>query len=349
MSEPKLRRLLAALITAALALSVTIVVTDNGPDHEPGQPRRTVTVTLGGPGHEKIALTPAAQAQVAQQAKEDAAGQDAKAESDLHEARQPSSAALEQARGRAPPGARTDPAGHDVREPVDRRAAPARSCATTPAGPPARASCSASSTGPARARSPTHRRRPRDRPLVRHPRRAGQLELHHRRRRPLLLRRPRIPERRGRRPAFNPWAVSDEHINAGVLPVFPTAAGRDAVVRLMRGWHERWKIPYQRGLVRGCTVIRPGFLAHRDLGPCGGGHPDIGIPSAVDELIRLAAAGDHPVTSVDRVTCRKLNAYRRDRDHGARISAHRGHINATRRRALAARGITCTARGPIRR
>jgi hypothetical protein len=348
MSEPKLRRLLAALITAALALSVTIVVTDDGPDHEPGQPRRTVTVTLGGQGHEKIALTPAAQAQVAQQAKEDAAGQDAKAESDLHEARQPSSAALEQARGRAPPGAPRIPQATTFASPSTAGCTSAfvRNVSSRPAG--ARVLLGVIHWTGSR---PIPRSTADDLAIVRwFDTPAAQASSNY------------ITDDDGHcyyvvpesqkawtQAGFNPWAVSDEHINAGVLPVFPTAAGRDAVVRLMRGWHERWKIPYQRGLVRGCTVIRPGFLAHRDLGPCGGGHPDIGIPSAVDELIRQAAAGDHPVTSVDRATCRKLNAYRRDRDHGARISAHRGHINATRRRALAARGITCTARGPIRR
>lgn len=120
------------------------------------------------------------------------------------------------------------------------------------------------------------------------------------------------------------------------------------VARLMVGWHHRWGIPYQVGRVNSaCVPTKPGFLAHRDLGRCGGGHPDIGTPSAVPDLIALAKQLDHvvTVTSVDRVTCRKLNWWRtHGRPHG------KPETNAVRRRrALDRRHVTCTAHGPVRR
>jgi hypothetical protein len=348
MGTSKARALIATIVLTLLGVGVTIGIVDNGPDHGPDKPRRTITVTLGGQGHKKIPLTAAAQAQVAQQAKEDAAGQDEKAESDLHEQHQPSSTALEQARGRAPPGAPRIPQATTFASPSTAGCTSAfvRNVSSRPAG--ARVLLGVIHWTGSR---PIANSTADDLAIVRwFDTPAAQASSNY------------ITDDDGHcyyvvpesqkawtQAGFNPWSVSDEHINAGVLPVFPTTAGRDAVVRLMRGWHERWKIPYQRGLVRGCTVIRPGFLAHRDLGSCGGGHPDIGIPSAVDELIRLAAAGEHPITSVDRATCRKLNAYRRDRDHGVKTSAHRGHINANRRKALERRGVTCTPTGPVRR
>lgn len=93
--------------------------------------------------------------------------------------------------------------------------------------------------------------------------------------------------------AYNSWSVSDEIVNQGVQPLFQQAKARATVVRLMRGWHARWKMPYRRGQVtqNGCRVTRSGFLAHRDLGVCGGGHPDVGTFD-LDGLIREAAQGD---------------------------------------------------------
>lgn len=94
--------------------------------------------------------------------------------------------------------------------------------------------------------------------------------------------------------SFNPWSVSVEIVNQGVQPLFQRPTGRAAVVRLMRGWHARWKIPYRRGQVTqaGCRVVRSGFLAHRDLGSCGGGHPDVGTFD-LDGLIREAGQSDN--------------------------------------------------------
>jgi hypothetical protein len=140
----------------------------------------------------------------------------------------------------------------------------------------------------------------------------------------------------------NPWAVSVEIVNAGVQPLFQTKAARDAVVKLMIGWHHRWHLPYRHGVVNQstCVPIRSGYLSHRDGGPCAGGHPDVGSFD-LDGLIREAAAKDptnRHVTSVDRTTCRKLNWWRaHGRPHGA------PERNAVRRRNALA---SATSRAP---
>ena len=75
----------------------------------------------------------------------------------------------------------------------------------------------------------------------------------------------------------NPWSVSDEIVNIGTAhPLFQTDAAKMAVVNLMIGWHHRWGLPYRHAKVDGnCVPTVSGFLDHKDLGPCGGGHPDV--------------------------------------------------------------------------
>jgi hypothetical protein len=336
---------LLALLAALAAAGLTITLVDNGPDHPPGTPRRTVTVALGGPGHKKIPLTPAAQAQVKQQAKEDAAGQDDKAESDLHESQPPTTGELKAARDRAPPGSPALPQNQTEAAPSVPGCTTAlvRNYSNRPAG--ARVLLGVIHWTGSRPipRSPADALaivRWFDTPAAD----ASSNEITDDDGHCYLV----VPEAKKAwtQAAANPWAVSDEHVNQGVLPVFPTPAGRAAVVRLMRHWHSAFRIPYQRGRVNQTTCVptRPGFLAHRDLGPCGGGHPDIGVPSAVDSLIHEAAQTSKPVTATDRTTCRKLNWWRA---HG-RPKA-RAETNAVRRRrALERRHVRCTSRGPVR-
>jgi hypothetical protein len=117
----------------------------------------------------------------------------------------------------------------------------------------------------------------------------------------------------------NSWGVSVEITNAGVQPLFQTAKGRAIVVKLMIGWHHRWKIPYRHGIIHqgkrnSCVPVRSGFLAHRDAGRCGGGHPDVGTFD-MDGLIREAQAKDHlgglkPLTKTQKHACDVLNFHR---------------------------------------
>jgi hypothetical protein len=331
--------LLAAVLAAAVAVGVTIAVDDNGPNPPPGTPHHRVTVTLGGPGHAQVTLTPQDQAQLHAQAAEDAAGQTGEAESNLHAAAPTSPAQLAQGRQAAPPGAPAIPQATTFASPSTAgcRSQFVRNFSNRPPGsrvdlgvihwtgssPGSRAAIVRWFDTPA-AQASSNYITDQD----------GSCSYV-------------VPETRKAwtQAAANPWSVSVEIVNAGVQPLFQTAAARATVVRLMRGWHARWGIPYRRGHVNAsCVPTRSGFLAHRDLGRCGGGHPDVGTFD-LDGLIREAASGAKPVTSTDRVTCRKLNWWRtHGRHHG------RAEKNAVRRRsALARRHVVCTARGPVRR
>jgi hypothetical protein len=118
---------------------------------------------------------------------------------------------------------------------------------------------------------------------------------------------------------YNPWAVSNEIVNPGVLPLFADKAQFDATVRLAVAWHHHWGIPYRRGAVANGRVTRSGFLAHKDLGSLGGGHPDLG---AYDYMIIVRAAqaldGKAKITGRDRAACRRAHAYRGRRHHTAK-------------------------------
>jgi hypothetical protein len=338
-------RALLAIIAAAFAVGITITLVDNGPDHEPGKPRRTITVTLGGPGHKKVALPPAAQAQVKQQAKEDAAGQDDKAESDLHETAPPTPELVRQAEQITPPDQPRIPDSTTQAAPTQPgcRTALVRNYSSRLGAPillgvihwtGSRPLSNSTADGLAIVRWF-------DTP-------ASQASSNY------------ITDDDGHcwltvaeankpwtQAGFNPWSVSDEHVNAGVQPFLPNHAGRNAVLHLMHVWHAHWKLPYRRARVSGCRVLRSGFLAHRDLGACGGGHPDIGtfdLDGLIAEAARTDPATPKPVTATDRATCRKLNWWRaRGRPPG------KANANAVRRRrALERRHVTCTSHGPMR-
>jgi hypothetical protein len=145
--------------------------------------------------------------------------------------------------------------------------------------------------------------------------------------------------------AYNPWALSLEVTATGREGSYlPAGAGRQRVLALMHRAHAIYRLPYVHGAVAGGRVTRPGFVTHADLGQLGGGHHDV-EPYGIDDLIAEAAATDpsaRRITSVDRVTCRKLNWWR---EHGRKHGAP--EANAIRRRdALARRHVRCTSAGP---
>jgi hypothetical protein len=152
--------------------------------------------------------------------------------------------------------------------------------------------------------------------------------------------------------AANSLAISVEVINSGREPSYISGAGLTKLATVMADATKRWSIPLQIGAVSGCTVTRAGIVTHQMLGACGGGHVDISPygTSVVEQVIaaakRVRGGGSaKPVTSTDRVTCRKLNWWRtHGRPHGA------AEANAVRRRkALDSRHVTCLASGPVRR
>ena len=144
---------------------------------------------------------------------------------------------------------------------------------------------------------------------------------------------------------FNPLAISVEVINTGSEATYAGTKGLAKLGLIVSDATKRWGIPLQRGATSGCTVTRPGIVDHASLGDCGGNHGDI-RPYLVDQVISaaLVARGRSNVTSVDRVTCRKLNWWR---SHGrpAGLPERRA---VKRRKALASRGVVCFRRGPVK-
>lgn len=140
----------------------------------------------------------------------------------------------------------------------------------------------------------------------------------------------------------NPFSIGIEVEAYGDEPAYVTGDGERKLLAVTRELGRRFDIPMRRGEVTNCRVVRSGIVEHADLGACGGGHADV-TPWATGKLLEQLRNGG--VTNTDRVTCRKLNWWRRaGRPHG------KPERNAVRRRkALEARGVTCTARGPVKR
>lgn len=312
---------LVALVTAILAVGITITLSPGEPSPSNPKPKPKVTVTLGGPkasvpgqpSAHTITLNTQAQKISAAQKAEDAAGDTAASESNLHESKLPTDLAKHQAQAVKPPG---QPA---VPEHVPLAAASQPGCTTSFVrnessrhGAPVELGFIHWTGSPITSTS------------------AGGLAIVHWFDTPAAQASSNyITDQAGRcwytvpetskawtQAGANPWAVSVEIVNPGVLPLFRSAKGEQAVVKLMIGWHHRWKIPYQHGAVNSsCVPTRPGFLAHRDGGRCAGGHPDVGLPSAVDHLIAEAkaqdAGGKPPLTAAQKRACDLLNFHRK--------------------------------------
>lgn len=345
MRVTRLRALIGVLIAALLVAGVTIIVVDNGPGHGPSQPRRTFTVTLGGPGHKTVALPPAAQTVAEDQKAQDARGNEDAAHSNLRDPMVPAPELLRSNARRAPPGAPEIP----LHAPLAAQNVPG--CRTLPVrnyssrnGAPillfvfhftvSTDSGWAGVLGNVRwfdslaaSASSTY--------IV--DRRVGACAL-------------AVPEylKAWAQAAYNPWALSLEVTARGTEGVYlPAGPGRQRVLYLMHRAHQVYKIPYEHGAVSGGRVIRTGFVMHKDLGIAGGGHFDVS-PYGIDDLIAEAKRTDptvsSPVTRTDRITCRRINWWRQHgRPHG---QAERNAIR--RRRALTKRGVTCTRTGPVR-
>jgi hypothetical protein len=140
----------------------------------------------------------------------------------------------------------------------------------------------------------------------------------------------------------NPWAVAYEIIATGKEPSYLGPAGYAKLASVMRWVSARTGIPMRRGAISGCSPSRAGAVEHRDGGTCWGGHHDIG-PFELGRV--LARVLPPPITATDRVTCRKLNSWR---NAGRPLGGEWERNSVRRKRALTARGVTCTAKGPVR-
>lgn len=340
------RRILAALLALLLA-AAGLVAALIGDDSEPptAAPAAT-TVTIGPPDERtKIVLPPAAEEIVEEQAAEDAAGHDAAAEADLREPAPPTPAQSDAAEEITPPGQ------PEVPEAVPQAAPYNAGCRylavrnqSSRGGEPILLGVihwtgSRNLFGTADGLAIV---RWFDTP-------ASQSSSHY------------ITDDEGRcwyivpesanawtQVRLNRFSLSVEIINQGVQPLFGARAGRDRVLSLMRGWHARWRIPYRRGAIdlRTCIVTRTGFLAHRDLGWCGGAHPDVGTFD-LDGLIREAAM--RPITGTDRRMCTKVRNYRLTRRAGRTPSAAWTRAHRRRLERVRAHGLRCVEGKPRRR
>lgn len=342
------RRTFVALAAAAVLAAAVIIIAvagggdDGGPSGKaaPTATPGAVTVTLGGQGRRRVTLPPAAQQVAAAQRAEDARGQTARAESDLN-APAPPGDVVAATRRLAPAG--QPPIPHDVPQ-----AAPSAPGCTS-----AFVRNQSSRNGAPVLLGMIHWTASRNLPGT-----ADGLGIVRWFDTPAAQASSNyvtddeghcwytVPEtaKAWTQAGANPWALSVEVINPGVLPLFGQAAGRRAVVALMRGWHKRWGLPYRRAAVTGgCVPTRSGFLAHRDLGACGGGHPDVGPdPATLNGL--LAAARRPPAAPAGvRRRCRRIAAYRRT---GRRDNRYQNARQAYVHR----RGYSCADNGrPVRR
>jgi hypothetical protein len=341
---------LAALLGALLAAGITIAVY---PDHHVvvhvgAQVKpQTVTTTLGGSGATKLTLPPAAQAIVAGQAAQAAApGSD---ESGLNDKTAPTAAAVKAAAVAAPPGigpvpqSVTDAAPHTAgctsafvlnyshRAPGSHvELGVIHWTGSTPTlGSPSGGKAIVSWFDQARSQVSSNYVTDQD----------GRCWYI-------------VPEalKAWTQVAANSWAVSDEITNIGTAhPLFQTTRARQAVIRLMIGWHHRWGLPYRHAQVNSsCVPTRSGFLSHKDLGPCGGGHPDVGdfkLNGLIAQAKRQDTAGK-PVSTHTRVVCRKYAWFGVP---GSKLaigrSAHQRALHGERRRYLLRWHIACSAKG----
>lgn len=155
--------------------------------------------------------------------------------------------------------------------------------------------------------------------------------------------------------AFNSWAVSVEVANPGVTTypfgIFTDRASYDKAVQLARYAHHVLGIPYQRAQVT-CSpyarVIQPGFIDHVSLGPCGGGHPDVGDYDYMKVVADAQRLDSGPkITKADRRKCRAIRAYR---DTPASKRRPRGADRQKARvRFLHGHGLTCAHGRPKQR
>lgn len=141
--------------------------------------------------------------------------------------------------------------------------------------------------------------------------------------------------------AANPVSISIEFVAMGTEgSLSPAQVAKGGQV--FADAAHRWNIPIQFGAVSGCNVVRGGLVDHSMLGLCGGGHHDI-KPFSLSPLMAAIASHSRPVTATDRLTCSRLQAWRRRGRPVAEVAT-----NIRRRDALASRGVTCDARGARR-
>lgn len=144
----------------------------------------------------------------------------------------------------------------------------------------------------------------------------------------------------------NAFSVGYEIIATGREKVYLPPAGLRKLAAVQKEVARRIGIPMRQGAVSSCSPVRSGIVQHKDFGICGGGHVDI-APFSISSVVKatVALAGGKPVTAANRVTCAKVNAWRR----AGRPRGGQWERNSKARIAnLKKRGVVCTTKGARR-
>jgi hypothetical protein len=269
-------RIVMGLLAALLAAGVVVSITDT--EDDVGHHHRTLTVTLGGPGHKEVALPPAAQAIAKSQRAQDAAGKDEAAESDLHGEKQLSGRQERRLAADTPPGQVRIPPHLPLASPsvIGCRSYPVRNNSSRDGAP---ILIGVTHWTASRDTFPSWSGilgnvRWFDQPAAQ----ASSNEIMDSGGQCALT----VAEARKAwtQTNYNRVALSAEITNNGIAkPLLRRPIGVLALARLYVGWHDRWNLPLRRARVfagsassRACpTVYVTGILEHVDLGACGGG------------------------------------------------------------------------------
>lgn len=150
---------------------------------------------------------------------------------------------------------------------------------------------------------------------------------------------------------FNSYtACSFEVVNTGFEPTYIGAFGGEGERQLAREVHDcavRWHIPIRQAHTSGCRVLVSGIGDHKSLGPCGGGHQDIGKFS-VTRIITLAQHVGAPVVlpaKLAQALCNDLVAFRHRRTAHKPLTAAGQSAYDRRTKRLRAGGWSCFRQG----
>jgi N-acetylmuramoyl-L-alanine amidase len=101
--------------------------------------------------------------------------------------------------------------------------------------------------------------------------------------------------------AFNPFGIQIENNNFGTEPALMKEAGYRKLALVVHDISERWGIPLRKGAVFNCVPVRSGWIDHRMLGICGGGHIDLlpyDFDAVLEKVLRYTRELDAPKTNL---------------------------------------------------
>lgn len=268
------RKILAAVLVAIATVGVTIVVTDNGPDHEPGKPRRTIEIRIDRSAKAGV------QAATLEVQKTDVAAATKASSGD----------GSDNLRDETPAG--VPDSVLDANDDVEQKIAESDQLPiVTPDAAPTQRGCLSRF-----ARNYSSRRGVAPRWIVIHetvsPNLPGYRDLlgllarandaraqvswtYNIDRDGLCFYVVRESDKPWTQAAANPFSIGIEVVNSTREFPFMKPAGYRKLGLVVSDAAKRWNIPLALGSARNCAPGRAGIISHAMLGPCGGGHVDI--------------------------------------------------------------------------